>query len=313
MMMKKRKIALIGGGQIGLALALMATQRELAGLVIVDLPQHIDAIRGKALDMAAMSPHLGVDADIKATSDYAQIAGSDVIIVTAGVPRKSGMSRDDLLEINMGIIRDVAKKVKRHAPDAFVILATNPVDAMCQLFYEKSGLPKNRVVGLSGALDTGRFKTFLAMETGFSTKDVSCIVMGGHGPTMIPITRTATIGGIPISNLLSAKQIEEIAERTRHAGTEIVKLLRQGSAYISPAASILEMAEAYLNDKKRLIASSTLCEGEFGIQRLFIGVPCVIGAGGVEKVIEMELTKEEKKLLDLNIQSIQENLAKMNL
>ncbi len=311
MSLQSRKIALVGGGQIGMALALMITERDHAEVVIVDLPGMVDQIRGKALDIMAMRPHVGVDVEITATSDYAEIADAEVVIITAGIPRKAGMSRNDLLEINKGVIESVAKQVAKHAPRAFVVLSTNPVDTMCQVFHNSSGFPKNRVIGLSGALDSGRFRLFIAMETRFSAKDVSCMVMGGHGPAMIPLSRTATVGGIPIQTLLSEEKIREIEERTRHAGTEIVQLLGKGSAYISPASAIMEMVEAYLYDKKRLIASSVLCEGEYGIDDCFIGVPCVIGSGGVERIVEMELTAEEQTHLRHNHEILLENLKQL--
>lgn len=311
MSLQSRKIALVGGGQIGMALALMITERDHAEVVIVDLPGMVDQIRGKALDIMAMRPHVGVDVEITATSDYAEIADAEVVIITAGIPRKAGMSRNDLLEINKGVIESVAKQVAKHAPRAFVVLSTNPVDTMCQVFHNSSGFPKNRVIGLSGALDSGRFRLFIAMETRFSAKDVSCMVMGGHGPAMIPLSRTATVGGIPIQTLLNEEKIREIEERTRHAGTEIVQLLGKGSAYISPASAIMEMVEAYLYDKKRLIASSVLCEGEYGIDDCFIGVPCVIGSGGVERIVEMELTAEEQTHLRHNHEILLENLKQL--
>jgi len=311
MSLQARKIALVGGGQIGMALALMITEKDHAEVVIVDLPGMIDSIKGKALDIMAMRPHAGVDVEITATSDYAEIADAEVVIITAGVPRKAGMSRDDLLEINKGVVESVAKQVAQHAPNALVVLSTNPVDTMCQDFYRHSGFPKNRVIGLSGALDSGRFRLFIAMETSFSAKDVSCMVMGGHGPAMIPLSRTATVGGIPIQTLLNNDKIKEIEDRTRHAGTEIVQLLGKGSAYISPASAIMEMVEAYLYDKKRLIASSVLCEGEYGIDGCFIGVPCVIGAGGMERIVEMELTEKEEQQMKMNHQHLLENLENL--
>ena len=311
MSLQSRKIALVGGGQIGMALALMITERDHAEVVIVDLPGMVDQIKGKALDIMAMRPHAGVDVEITATSDYSEIEDAEVVIITAGVPRKAGMSRNDLLEINKGVIESVAKQVAKHAPDAFVVLSTNPVDTMCQIFHNSSGFPKERVIGLSGALDSGRFRLFIAMETRFSAKDVSCMVMGGHGPAMIPLSRTATVGGIPIQTLLNEEKIKEIEDRTRHAGTEIVQLLGKGSAYISPASAIMGMVEAYLYDKKRLIACSVLCEGEYRINDCFIGVPCVIGSGGMERIVEMALTEDEQKQLEHNHEILQDNLKQL--
>jgi malate dehydrogenase len=295
--MARKKIALIGGGQIGGILALIGTQKELGDIVVLDIPEVEGMVKGKALDIMELRPHDGYDANITGTSDYKDIEGSDVVVVTAGVPRKPGMTRDDLLGINLKIITNVAENVKKYAPNAFVIVVSNPLDAIVYSFYKVSGFPKNRVVGMAGALDSGRFRAFIAMETGLSAQDVSCMVLGGHGPTMVPLSRLATVGGVPIDKLLSKEQIEAIEKRTREAGTEIVKLLGNGSAFFSPAASIMEMVEAYLKDKKRVIPSAALCEGEYGIDGYFIGVPCVIGADGIEKVLEIDLTDDEKTAL----------------
>ncbi len=302
--MSRKKIALIGGGQIGSILALLITQKELGDVVILDRPDFSDPMKGKALDIMALRPHGGYDVNLMGTGDYADIEGADVVVVTAGLPRKPGMTRDDLLEINLGIIRDVAENIQKHAPNAFVILTTNPLDAMVYAFYKLSGLPKARVVGMAGALDSGRFKAFVSMETGLSSEDVSAIVLGGHGPTMIPLVRTATVGGVPLDALLPKEKIDAIADRTREAGTEVVKLLGNGSAYNSPAASCCEMVEAYLKDKKRVISSAALCEGEYGIDGYFMGVPCVIGSGGVERILEFEMTDEEQAMLDKTLKAV---------
>lgn len=296
--MARKKIALIGGGQIGGILALIGTQKELGDIVILDIPQVEGMVKGKALDIMELRPHDGYDADITGTSNYADIKDSDVVVVTAGVPRKPGMSRDDLLAVNLKIITDVANNVKKYAPNAFVIVVSNPLDAIVYAFHKISGFPKNRVVGMAGALDSGRFRAFIAMETGLSTQDVSCVVLGGHGPTMVPLPRLATVGGVPIDKLLSQDKIDAIVKRTREAGTEIVKLLGNGSAFFSPAASIMEMVESYLKDKKRVIPSAALCEGEYGIDGYFIGVPCVIGCDGIEKILEIDLTDDEKAALE---------------
>jgi malate dehydrogenase len=271
----------------------MATQKELGDVILVDLPEHVNPVKGKALDIDHLRPHIGVDVNLSATGDYEDIAGADVVVVTAGVPRKPNMSREDLLDINLGIIKEVAQKIKTYCPDAFTIVATNPVDTMSYAFQRVSGFSRNQVVGLSGALDTGRFQHFIAEETGFSVKDVSCMVMGGHGPTMMPLIRTATVAGIPITNLLAEEQLDNIVKRTKEAGTEIVNLLGNGSAFFSSAASILEMVEAYLGDKKRVISSSALCQGEYDIDGYYLGVPCVIGANGMERVLDIPLTDEE--------------------
>ncbi len=302
--MARSKIALIGGGQIGGIQALLATYKELGDIVIVDIPEMESRVKGKALDITEATPHAKVDAKLTGTSDYADIAGADVVIITAGVPRKPGMSREDLLSVNLGIIRKVAEGVKTYAPDAFCILVTNPLDAMVYTFYKLTGFPKNRVVGMAGALDTARFAAFVAMELNVSTKDIAATVLGGHGPTMVPLPRLATVGGVPLTDLLPQEKIDAIVDRTRKAGTEIVGLLKNGSAYFSPAAASLEMAEAYLKDKKRVIPSAALCEGEYGINGLFIGVPCVIGAGGVEKILEISLTDDEKAALQVTADKV---------
>ncbi len=311
--MQRKKIAVIGGGQIGSIIALMSTQKELGDVTVVDLPHQVDPIKGKALDIDHLRPHIGVDVALCATCEYEEIAGSDVVVVTAGVPRKPNMSREDLLDINLDIIRGVAEQIKNHCPNAFIIVATNPVDTMSYAFYKVSGLPRNQVVGLSGALDTGRFQHFIAEETGLSVKDVSCMVMGGHGPTMMPLIRTATVAGIPITELLNQKKIDNIVTRTREAGTEIVNLLGNGSAYFSSAASIMEMIEAYLGDKKRVISSSAFCKGEYGIDGYYLGVPCVIGAGGVERVLEIELAEDENRAFQETANAVKASIQQTGL
>lgn len=311
--MGRKKIALIGGGQIGGILALIATQKELGDVVILDIPDFENPVKGKALDIMELRPHDGYDAEITGTSDYADIAGADVVIITAGVPRKPGMSRDDLLEINLNIIKNVAENVKKFAPEAFVIVVSNPLDAIVYAFYKTSGFPKNRVIGMAGALDSGRFRAFLAMETGYSVQDVQCLVLGGHGDEMVPLTRLATIGGIPATELISAESLKAIEDRTRMAGGEIVKLLGNGSAFFSPAQSALEMAESYLKDKKRIIPSAALCEGEYGVDGLFIGVPAVIGANGIEKILEVKLSDEEKAALKVTVEHVSGVVAETGL
>lgn len=295
--MQRKKIAVIGGGQIGGIIALMSTQRELGDITLVDLPEFLNPVRGKALDIDQLRPHINADVTLRATSDYAEISDADVVVVTAGVPRRPNMSREDLLLINIEIVQGVARQIKAHCPGAFVIVATNPVDTMAYVFHKVSGLPKNRVVGLSGALDTGRFQSFIAAETGLSVKDVSCMVIGGHGPTMVPLVSTASVAGIAITDLLSGAQIDAIVQRTKEAGTEIVNLLGNGSAYFSSAGSIMEMIEAYLGDKKRVISCSALCEGEYGVTGYFLGVPVVIGANGMERVLQATLDEGEREAL----------------
>lgn len=302
--MSRKKIALIGGGQIGSILALLIAQKELGDVVIIDRPELEGPMKGKALDMMALRPHGGYDVDLSGSGDFADIEGADVLVITAGLPRKPGMTRDDLLQTNLGIIGNVAEQVKKYAPNAFVIITTNPLDAMVYAFYKLSGLPKEKVIGMAGALDSGRFEAFVAMETGLSVEDVSALVLGGHGPTMIPLVRTATVGGVPLEALLPKEKIDAIADRTREAGTEVVKLLGNGSAYNSPAASACEMVEAYLKDKKRVISSAGYCEGEYGVDGYFMGVPCVIGAGGMERVIEFDLTPEEQAMFDKTFEAV---------
>lgn len=311
--MARRKIALIGGGQIGGNLALLAAQKELGDVVIFDIPQAEGMVKGKALDIMQLRPHDGYDADISGTSDYKDIVGADVIIITAGVPRKPGMNREDLLGINLKIIKEVAENVKKHTPKAFVIVISNPLDAMVYAFYKTSGFPKNQVVGMAGALDSGRFRTFIAMETGLSVQDVSCLVLGGHGDTMVPIIRLATVGGVPVENLISKEKLDAIVERTRFAGGEIVKLFGNGSAFYAPAQSAIEMAESFIRDKKRVIPCASLCEGEFGIDGYFIGVPTVIGSGGVERILEFDLTDEEKVELNKTLDAVKKTVSETGL
>ena len=311
--MARKKIALIGGGQIGGNLALLIAQKELGDVVIYDIPQAEGMTKGKALDLMQLRPHDGYDVNLEGSSDPASLTDADVVIITAGIPRKPGMSRDDLLEINIKIITDVANNVKKYAPNAFVIVVSNPLDAIVYSFYKISGFTKNKVVGMAGALDSARFRTFIAMETGYSVQDVSCVVLGGHGDTMVPITRLATVGGVPVTSLISEKRITEIEQRTRVAGGEIVKLFGNGSAFYAPAASAIEMAEAYLRDKKRVIPCASLCEGEFGIDGYFIGVPTVIGSGGVEKVLEFDLLDSEKAELAQTMEAVKKTVAETKL
>jgi len=311
--MSRPKIALIGGGQIGGNLALLAAQKELGDIVIFDIPKAEGMIQGKALDLMQLRPHDGYDADISGTSDWNDLKDADIFIITAGIPRKPGMDREDLLEINLGIMKDVAENIKEQAPRSFVIVISNPLDAMVYAFYKVSGFPKNQVVGMAGALDSTRFRTFIAMETGYSVQDVTCMVLGGHGDTMVPITRLATIGGVPVTNLISAERLSEIEERTRFAGGEIVKLFGNGSAFYAPAQSAIEMAESYIKDKKRVIPCASLCQGEFGIDGYFIGVPTVIGADGVERILEFELQVNEKEALNDTLAAVQKTVSEMGL
>jgi len=307
------KIALIGGGQIGGNLALLATQKELGDVIIFDIPQSEGMVKGKALDIMQLRPHDGYDADISGTSNWNEVKDADIFIITAGIPRKPGMNREDLLEINLGIMKDVATNIKSQAPNAFVIVISNPLDAMVYAFHKVSGFSKNKVVGMAGALDSARFRTFIAMETACSVQDVTCMVLGGHGDTMVPITRFATVGGVPVESLIPADRLEEIVDRTRFAGGEIVKLFGNGSAFYAPAQSAIEMVESYLRDKKRVIPCASLCEGEFGIDGYFIGVPSVIGAGGVERILEFELQTQEKSALDNTLEAVKKTVEETGL
>ena len=311
--MARYKIALIGGGQIGGNLALIAAEKELGDIVIFDIPKMEGIVKGKALDIMQLRPHDGYDVNINGTSDYKDIEGSDVIVITAGVPRKPGMDREDLMSINLNIMKDVAKNVKEYAPDSFVIVISNPLDAMVYTFYKVSGFSKNNVVGMAGALDSGRFRTFIAMETGYSVQDITCMVLGGHGDSMVPITRLATVGGVPLTDIVSAERLTEIEDRTRYAGGEIVKLLGNGSAYYAPAQCAMEMAESYLKDKKRVIPCAALCEGEFGIDGYFIGVPTVIGCGGVEKILEIKLNSDERFMLNNTLDVVKKTVRETGL
>jgi len=311
--MSRKTIALIGGGQIGGNLALLAAQKELGNIIIFDIPKAEGMVKGKALDLMQLRPHDGYDANITGTSNWKDVKDADVFIITAGIPRKPGMDREDLLEINLGIMKDVAENIKEQAPQSFVIVISNPLDAMVYAFYKISGFPKNQVVGMAGALDSTRLRTFIAMETGYSVQDVTCMVLGGHGDTMVPITRLATIGGVPVSDLVSAERLSEIEERTRFAGGEIVKLFGNGSAYYAPAQSAIEMAESYIKDKKRVIPCASLCQGEFGVDGYFIGVPTVIGADGVERILEFELQDHEKEALNNTLVAVQKTVSETGL
>jgi malate dehydrogenase len=300
--MARPRIALIGGGNIGGVLAQEAAYRELGDVVIFDVVEGLP--QGKALDLAEGAPVLGADAGIRGTNAYADIAGADVVIITAGLARKPGMSRDDLLKTNLNIMKQVAVGVRDNAPDAFVVVISNPLDAMVYTFKEISGFPKNRVVGMAGVLDSARLRAFVAWELGVSVEDVSALVLGGHGDTMVPLVRYCTVAGVPVSQFLSRQKIDAIVERTKGAGGEVVALLKTGSAFVSPALSAISMAESFLRDKKRVLACACLLEGEYGVDGLYVGVPCVIGAGGVERVIEVEMDAQERKLFDASVEHV---------
>ena len=311
--MNRAKISLIGGGQIGGNLALLAAQKELGDVMIFDIPQAEGMVKGKALDLMQLRPHDGYDSNITGTSNWDDLKDSDVFIITAGIPRKPGMDREDLLATNLDIIKDVALNIKKYSPNAFVIIVSNPLDAMVYSFYKVSEFKKNMVVGMAGALDSARFRAFIAMEVGCSVQDVTCMVLGGHGDTMVPITRLGTIGGVPIESLIKPDRLEEIVDRTRFAGGEIVKLFGNGSAFYAPAQSAIEMAESYLRDKKRVIPCASLCEGEFGIDGYFIGVPSMIGKKGVERILEFELRDDEKTALENTLEAVKKTVAETKL
>jgi malate dehydrogenase len=305
--MARRKIALIGAGMIGGTLAHLAAKKEMGDIVLFDIAEGMP--QGKALDLAQCGPVEGFDAAILGTNDYADIAGADVVIVTAGVPRKPGMSRDDLLGINLGVMKAVGAGIKAHAPDAFVICITNPLDAMVWALREFSGLPANKVVGMAGVLDSARFATFLAWEFGVSVKDVNAFVLGGHGDTMVPVTSYTTVSGIPVDDLVkmgksTKERIDAIVARTRAGGGEIVGLLKTGSAYYAPATSAIAMAEAYLGDQKRILPCASYVDGKYGLDGLYVGVPTVIGAGGAEEVIEIALDDEAKVNLAVSVNEV---------
>ena len=305
--MARSKIALIGAGQIGGTLAHLVALRELGDVVLFDIAEGIP--QGKALDIAESGPIDGFDANLKGANSYEDIAGADVCIVTAGVPRKPGMSRDDLLGINLKVMKAVGEGLRAHAPDAFVICITNPLDAMVWALREFSGLPTHKVCGMAGVLDAGRFRHFLAEEFEVSVKDVTAFVLGGHGDTMVPLVRYSTVAGIPLPDLVemgwtTQEKLDAIVQRTRDGGAEIVGLLKTGSAFYAPAASAIEMAEAYLKDQKRVLPCAAHVENAYGLRNMYVGVPTVIGAGGIERVIEIKLDRTEKAMFDKSVEAV---------
>lgn len=305
--MARPKIALIGAGQIGGTLAHLAAIKELGDVILFDIAEGTP--QGKALDIAQSGPIEGFDASLKGANSYADIAGADVCIVTAGVPRKPGMSRDDLLGINLKVMKAVGEGLKEHAPNAFVICITNPLDAMVWALREFSGLPHNKVVGMAGVLDSGRFRHFLATEFNVSMKDVTAFVLGGHGDTMVPLARYSTVAGIPLPDLVkmgwtTQEKLDSIIQRTRDGGAEIVGLLKTGSAFYAPAASAIEMAEAYLKDQKRLLPVAAYVDGAFGLDGMYVGVPVILGAGGVERLVEIQMTEAENAMFQKSVDAV---------
>lgn len=304
MAIKRKKISVIGGGFTGATTAFLLAQKELGDVVLVDIPQMENPTKGKALDMLEASPVQGFDANITGTSSYEDTANSDVVVITAGIARKPGMSRDDLVATNSKIMRSVTKEIVKYSPDCFIVVLTNPVDAMTYSVFQEAGLPKNRVIGQSGVLDTARFRTFIAQELNLSVKDITGFVLGGHGDDMVPLVRYSYAGGIPLETLIPKERLDEIVERTRKGGGEIVNLLGNGSAYYAPAASLVQMVEAIVKDQRRVLPSIAYLEGEYGYEGIYLGVPTIIGGNGIEKIIELELTDEEKAALSKSVESV---------
>jgi len=315
--MARNKIALVGAGNIGGTLALLAGLKELGDVVLFDI---VDGIpQGKALDIAEASPVEGFDAVVSGANDYGDIAGADVVIVTAGIARKPGMSRDDLIGTNTKVMHSVGEGIKNNCPDAFVICITNPLDVMVGVLQKACGLPTNKVVGMAGVLDSARFRYFLAEEFKVSVEDVTAFVLGGHGDTMVPLVRYSAVAGIPVPDLIkmgwsTQEKLDEIVQRTRDGGAEIVKLLKTGSAFYAPASSAIEMAEAYIRDKKRVLPCAAYCEEVYGLDGLYVGVPAVLGAGGVERIVEIEMNADERSMFDNSVEAVKElNTAAANL
>jgi malate dehydrogenase len=310
--MARKKIALVGAGQIGGTLALLAGFKELGDITLIDVVEGVP--QGKALDIAEASPVDGFNAGYTGSNDYADLAGADVVIVTAGIPRKPGMTRDDLIGVNTGIVKTVGGAIKEHCPNAFVIVITNPLDVMVWVMREVSGLPANKVVGMAGVLDSARFRYFLSEEFKVSVQDVTAFVLGGHGDTMVPSVRYSTVAGIPLPDLVkmgwtTQERLDQIVQRTRDGGAEIVKHLKTGSAFYAPAASAIAMAESYLLDQKRVLPLAAMLDGQYGVKGVYVGVPVVLGAGGVERIVEIELSAEEKSQFDKSVAAVNEQVA----
>ena len=304
--MRRAKISIIGAGNVGATAAHSAASKELGDIVLVDIPQVEGMPQGKALDLYESSPIEGFDSRIVGTTNYEPTANSDVVIVTAGVARKPGMSRDDLISINTGIVKSVAENVAKHSPKAVMIVVSNPLDAMVYVAWKASGFPTNQIVGQAGVLDAARYRSFLAAEIGCSIEDVQALLLGGHGDDMVPLKRYTFAGGIPITQLVKPDRLEEIIKRARNGGAEIVQLLKTGSAYYAPAAATVQMAEAIIRDKKRILPCAAYCDKEYGIGGYFVGVPCILGTGGVEKIIEIEMDADEKKMFQASVDHVKE-------
>src|SRR6266852_5015283 len=309
----KKKIGLIGGGQIGGNLALLAIQKQLGDVVLYDIPQAEGLVKGKALDINQLTAVEGFDCRVTGTTDWNQVSGSDILVITAGVPRKPGMSREDLLEVNLKIMRDVAANIKQYCSNAFVINIANPLDAMVFALFKITGFKKNQVVGMAGVLDTSRFKFFVSEALGCSIRDVEALVLGGHGDDMVPLIRQAMVGEVPLTQLLTKDRIDAIVQRTSEGGAELVALYKTGSAYFAPAAAAIAMGESYLLDRKRVLPCAAYLTGQYGINGYFMGVPVQIGAGGVEKIIELDLDPDEKALMSKSFQSVKKTVDSVKL
>jgi malate dehydrogenase len=311
MALKRNKITVVGAGFVGATAAHWAASKELGDVALVDIIEGMP--QGKGLDLMEAAPVEGFDAEVIGTNDYADTADSDVVIITAGIPRKPGMSRDDLLNTNTNIVKAVTEQVANYSPNAFLIIVSNPLDAMVYVAHKVSGFPTNRVMGMAGVLDSARFRTFIAMELGVSVKDIQAFVLGGHGDTMVPLPRYTTVSGIPIPDLMPQERIDALVERTRKGGGEIVSLLKTGSAFYAPSAAAVQMAESILKDQKRILPCAAYCDKEYGVGGYFVGVPVMLGAGGAEKVIEIQLTAEEKAAFDNSVAAVKELVASIKL
>jgi malate dehydrogenase len=311
MSIKRKKITVVGGGFVGATCAHWAAAKELGDVVLIDIIEGMP--QGKGLDLLEAGPVEGFDVNVLGTNNYEDTANSDLVIITAGIARKPGMSRDDLLNINTGIVRDVTAQIAKYSPNAFLIIVSNPLDAMVYVAHKVSGFPANRVVGMAGVLDSARFRTFIAQELGVSVKDIQAFVLGGHGDTMVPLPRYTTVSGIPIPDLMSAERIEALVDRTRKGGGEIVNLLKTGSAFFAPSASAVQMATAILKDQKRILPCAAYCDKEYGVGGYFVGVPALLGAGGVERVVEIKMTTDEKAAFDKSVQAVRDLVKVLNV
>jgi malate dehydrogenase len=311
--MRRPKITIVGAGNVGATAAHWAAAQELGDVVLVDIPQVGDMPKGKALDLYESTPICLSDCNIVGTNSYEETADSDVVVITAGIPRKPGMSRDDLLNTNAGIVKSVAEQAARYSPNSVLVVVSNPLDAMVYVAWKVSGFATNRVVGQAGILDTARFRTFIAMELGVSVEDVSALLMGGHGDTMVPLPRYASVGGIPITQLISKERLDQIVQRARDGGAEIVNLLKTGSAFYAPGAAVIQMAEAVIRDKKRVLPCAAYCDRQYGVGGYFVGVPVVLGTGGVEKVIEVELDGTERAAFEKSVAAVKDLVKALKL